>query len=130
MHIINNKVDIQQSTVTCRVPTNTNLSGVRDDRVVSEADGQRLRLQFLLDILRCESLLTVGRSDDRVHPILVDVDVRDVRPADLVQGEQSVAVGLHRLDEAVRRDEDRTGEVNEFEFLQLPRPAPMTRQVL
>ena len=108
----------------------THLSGVRDDRVVSEADGQRLRLQLLLDILRGESLLTVGRSDDRVHPVLVDVDVRNVRPADLVQREETVAVRLHWLDQTVRCDEDWTGEVDELKLLELPRPAPMTRQVL
>ena len=74
--------------------------------------------------------MLVGRSDDRVHAVLVDVDVWDVWPPDLVQREQTVAVGLHRLDEAVGCDKDRPREVDKLKLLQLPRPAPMTRQVL
>ena len=108
----------------------TYLSSVGDDGVVSESNRESLDAHLLLGVCGRESSLLVGVVDDDSHAVLVDVNVGDVGPPHFVEGEETVSVRFHRLNDAVCRHQDRAREVGPLKLLELPRPTPMAHQVL
>lgn len=97
---------------------------------MSKANSQRLDPHLLLGVRCREAGLVLRVRHDHVHAIFVDIDVRNVRPAYLVQCEQTVPVGLHWLNQTVCCHKDGSREVGPFKLLQLPRATPVAHKVL